>query len=342
MKIGNEARDITRHISEFIDVYAPNHLTQSKHTCHSYRSTLNKYLSFLEDQKGYTIKTVCKECFERQVIEEWMRYMRQKEGLEPDSVNVRLSGLRTFLKYLSSRDTLYSYLSVEADQIPKMKTVRKKVNGLSKAAVKAILNEPDQRTKTGRRDLVFMMIAYAIAARMSEILGIRLEHIHLDGDKPFITLFGKGNKTQTMYILPKVVLHLKKYIQEVHGEHPDPKSFLFFTRNGTHKDQISSKAIEKRLKIYAISAHEKCADVPLDLHLHQFRHARASHWMDEGINIIEISYLLGHEQLETTMKYLDISMEEMRKAQATLDDKDTSKVSRKWKNNKKSLKTLLK
>ena len=75
--------------------------------------------------------------------------------------------------------------------------------------------------------------------------------------------------------------------------------------------------------------------------MHQFRHARATHWMEEGMNIIEISYLLGHEQLETTMKYLDVSIESLRKAQAVLDDEDTSKVSRKWKN-KKSLKSLLK
>ncbi|MBR2794674.1 MAG: tyrosine-type recombinase/integrase, partial [Solobacterium sp.] len=73
-----------------------------------------------------------------------------------------------------------------------------------------------------------------------------------------------------------------------------------------------------------------------------FRHARASHWLEEGINIVEISYLLGHEQLETTMKYLDISIDDLRKAQATLDDEDTTKVSRKWKKNKNSLKLLLK
>ncbi len=80
----------------------------------------------------------------------------------------------------------------------------------------------------------------------------------------------------------------------------------------------------------------------MDQYLHQFRHARVSHWMDEGINIIEISYLLGHEHLEITMRYFDVSFEEMRKAQATLDDEDTSAVSRKWKNNKKSLQSLLK
>jgi len=342
MKNGDEARDLTMHISQFIDVYAPNHLTESKNTLRSYHSTLNKYLAFLEDQKGYTITTISKTCFEHELIEEWMRYMRREEELEPDTCNIRLGGLRKFLEYLSSRDITYAYLFTEAEQIPLMKTSKKKVNGLTRWAVKAVLNEPDQGTQTGRRDLVFMMIAYAIAARISEILGIRLRDIHLDGKEPFITLFGKGNKIRTMYILPKLVAHLKKYIQEAHGDCPDLENYLFYTRNGTHKDPLSAKAIENRLKKYAVSAHEKCTEVPLDLHMHQFRHARASHWLEEGINIVEISYLLGHEQLETTMKYLDISVDDLRKAQATLDDEDTAKVSRKWKKNKKSLKSLLK
>ena len=341
MKNGNDARELARHLSEFIDVYAPNHLTRSEHTCHSYRSSLNKYLAFLEDRKGYTLTTLCKACFEQKVIEEWMRYMRKEEGLEPDTCNVRLSGLRKFLKYLSSRDTAFAYLYTEAVTIPDMKTVKKHVRGLSKEAVKAIMKEPDQRTVTGRRDLVFIMIVYGIAARISEVINLRLKQIHLGDKNPNIVLFGKGGKTRTMYILPKLAAHLKRYIQEVHGDHPDPESYLFYSRNGTRKNPLSSKAMENRLKIYAASAHEKCEDVPLDLHMHQFRHARATHWMEEGMNIIEISYLLGHEQLETTMKYLDVSIESLRKAQKVLDDEDTSKVSRKWKN-KKSLKSLLK
>lgn len=342
MKHGNEAREIAMYISRFMEVYAPEHLTESKNTLHSYHSTLNKYLAFIEDQKGYTLTTLSKDCFKREMIEEWMRYMRNEEGLEPDTCNVRLSGFRTFIKYLSSRDPIYAFLHIEAEQIPMMKTEKKKVSGLTKNAVKTILKEPNQRTTTGRRDLVFLMIAYGIAARMSEILGIRLKDIHLDVAKPFISLRGKGNKIRTMYILPKLVAHLKKYIQEAHGEHPDPESYLFCSRNGTRKDSLSAKAIEKRIKAYAASAHEKCEDVPLDLHMHQFRHARSTHWLEEGINIVEISYLLGHEQLETTMKYLDVSIEDLKKAQATLDDEDTTKVSRKWKTNKRSLKLLLK
>jgi hypothetical protein len=51
------------------------------------------------------------------------------------------------------------------------------------------------------------------------------------------------------------------------------------------------------------------------------------------MNIVQISFLLGHEQLETTMIYLDISTEQEAKALATLEDENDKKVSKKWKNN---------
>lgn len=342
MKPGSEAQFLTKSISQFIYSYAPNHLTESEHTLKSYISTLSKYLTFLEDCKDYSISTIEKKCFERPMIEEWLRYMRNEEQLASETCNVRLGGLRTFLKYLGTRDIEYKYLYLDAMDIPLRKTGKKKVNGLTKNAVKAITAEADQSTVTGKRDLLFMMIAYGTGARMSEILSIQLKQIHIDCDKPYITVIGKGNKTRTLYILPKLVAHLKRYIKEMHGKDSNSDSYLFCSRNGSGKDSLSSRAIEKRLHMYAERAHEKCADVPLDLHAHQFRHARATHWLEEGINIIEISVLLGHEQLATTMKYLDISTQDQAKALATLDDENTSSISRKWKNKNGSLKSLLK
>ena len=341
MKSGKEARFLSKSVSEFISVYAPAHLTDSENTLKSYQVTLGKYLGFLEDDKGFSIQTISAECFEKQVIEEWMRHMRNIERLSPDTCNIRLGGLRTYLKYLGTREVKYKYLYSEAVDIPLMKTEKKKVSGLSKKVVKALMAAPNQSTPAGRRDLVFMIIAYGTAARMSEILSIKVGHLFLDGSKPRVTVIGKGGKVRTLYLLPKAVAHIRKYLNTAHGENPVPERYLFYSRNGNKEERISSKAIEKRLRMYAEKAHEKCSDVPLDLHAHQFRHARASHWLEEGMNIVEISVLLGHEQLATTMRYLDISTDDQIKAMATLEDENDSKVSAKWKNNNGSLKSLV-
>ena len=208
MKSGKEARFLSKSVSEFISVYAPAHLTESENTLKSYQATLGKYLGFLEDNKGFSIQTISFECFERPVIEEWMRHMRNIEHLSPDTCNIRLGGLRTYLKYLGTREVKYKYLYSEAVDIPLMKTEKKKVSGLSKKVVKALMAAPNQSAPAGRRDLVFMIIAYGTAARMSEILSIKVGHLFLDGSKPRVTVIGKGGKVRTLYLLPKAVANL--------------------------------------------------------------------------------------------------------------------------------------
>ena len=97
--------------------------------------------------------------------------------------------------------------------------------------------------------------------------------------------------------------------------------------------RTSEPALDKRIKLCAKIAHEKCPEVPLGAHAHQFRHAKASHWLEDGISIVQISFLLGHEQLETTMKYLDITTEEKASALATLEMEREKSPNKKWKNN---------
>ena len=69
--------------------------------------------------------------------------------------------------------------------------------------------------------------------------------------------------------------------------------------------------------------------------------AKASHWLEDGINVVQISFLLGHENLNTTMKYLDITTEEKVKALATLETEEEHNTPKKWRNNEASLTSFL-
>jgi len=151
-------------------------------------------------------------------------------------------------------------------------------------------------------------------------------------DQNSYTILGKGQKPRTLYLLPKAVSHIKKYIGEVHGSNADPGAYLFYSRVSGKYAKLTEPAMDKRLKGYAKKAHEKCADVPPKIHAHQFRHAKASHWIEDGLNVLQVSFLLGHAQLETTMVYLDVTMEEKGKALATLENENDRKITKKWKN----------
>lgn len=327
-----ESLEIARYINTFITDYAPIHKTNSEHTVKGYRNALTLYLTFLEKEQSITPSDLSINCFSLEHIEKWMKWIMENRGCSAQTCNIRLGALRTFLKYLSERNLVYLSVYEAACTIPSMKVPKRKINGLSKKAVKQLLEMPKLSTKTGRRDLTFMILLYSTAARLDEILSLTVQDVHLETEKPYISIVGKGHKRRTLYLLPKVKAHLKKYIDEYHGEKSDPASYLFYSRNLGPHGKMSQAAIDKMLKKHAKAAHLFCDEVPLGLHAHQFRHAKASHWLEDGMNIVQISFLLGHEQLETTMVYLDITTEDERKALATLEYEKDKNVSKKWKN----------
>ncbi len=340
MKSPNEAVDIARHISYFLNTYAPSQLTNSEHTLKSYSLTLSIYIGFLENEKRIQPENLNCSCFERKVIEEWLIWLAGERTCSPGSCNNRLASLRVFLKYLGTRDVRFLYLSNSASQIPLRKTLKRKMEGLSRNAVTALLAAPNPQHKMERRDLAFMVLLYATATRLDEILSLKTRNLCLEKERPSITIMGKGHKMRTMYLLPKAVAHMKGYLEDFHGKSPDPEAFVFYSRNVGPHGRMTQAAIAKMLKKYAVKAHDNCPDVPLNLHAHLFRHAKASHWLEDGMNIVQISFLLGHEQLQTTMGYLKITAQQDASALATLQGENDKKAVPKWKDHDGTLSTF--
>ena len=198
----------------------------------------------------------------------------------------------------------------------------------------------DTHKKAGIRDLTLMVLLYATAARIDELLSIKIKDLYLTAGKPYVIITGKGGKIRTLYLLPKAVGFLQLYLKKFHGESPISDDYLFYSSIHGRNTKLSQQAVHKVLRKYAASANEKCQDVPLDLHAHQFRHAKASHWLEDGMNIVQISFLLGHSSVETTMVYLDITTEQEMKALATLEDEKNQNVSVKWDPSKDTLSDL--
>jgi site-specific recombinase XerD len=337
IKASGESVKIARHINTFLNEYVPSQKSKSSHTLKSYQYALSLYIDFLETQKNTKPESLRGECFCTEYIEDWLLWIMEQRNCSAATCNNRLASLRVFLKYLGKRDVSYLHLSQAASQITRKKQRRKKVTGMSKNAVQTLLAVPNLSSKTGRRDLALMVTIYSTAARLDEILSLKVKHLHLDAMKPCITVIGKGDKIRTLYLLPKTTAHLEKYFAEYHGDSPNPNAYVFYSRNHGLFGKMSQTAVNKRLAIHAETAHKICDEVPLDLHAHQLRHAKASHWLEDGMNIVQISFLLGHEQLKTTMIYLDITTEQEAKALATLDDENDKAVSKKWKNSAASL-----
>ncbi|MCD8182401.1 MAG: tyrosine-type recombinase/integrase [Bacteroides sp.] len=98
---------------------------------------------------------------------------------------------------------------------------------------------------------------------------------------------------------------------------------------------ITQEVIGKWFNIYTKIASQGQPEFPKSFHCHSFRHARATHWLEDGVNPAQIQRLLGHESIETTMKYVGVSSGQIAKALCFMEDSLTLSIEKKYKKVKK-------
>ena len=336
-KTNTESIEIANYITKYLNEYIKYAKSTSNCTLKSYKDSLRLYLEYLETI-GINLTNLSYECFNTQNIENWLIYLKDVRNNTNQTINLRLTSLKVFLEYLGKQDISLLYIHTHACTISKRKTPKIKVKGISKNAIQVLFNSINQSTIKGRKDLTMFVLMYNTAARLNEILSLKLKDVILNVQEPYITIIGKGNKLRCLYLLPKTVEYLKIYIGENHIN-SDSNDYLFYSNIKGKQCKLSEQSIEKQLRKWASLANKQCSEIPLNLHPHQLRHSAATHWLDDGMNIVQISYLLGHEQLQTTMVYLEITTAQKAKALEVIDDTRNEKV---WKSEISSLTELCK
>lgn len=328
-KNNNEAIEFARLYHKWIDYST---IACSSHTVRTYEFSFKLYIEFLEDHKKIRTMSFCMaDNFSIKTIKEWLSWLSKTRSCKPQSCNARLAAIRSFLRYAGDINMKYRHLYLESICIPRLKEAKRQVEAISKEAMKVLLQMPNPSTNAGFRDVVLFSFLYGTAARIDEALSLKLKNLHLDEGRAYAIIVGKGNKMRTLFIQKLLAKNLKLYIRKIHGEAPNMDDYLFFSRVGGHDSKLTQPAINKRLKKYARQANSICKEVPLDMHAHVFRHSCATHWIEDGMNIVQVSKLLGHANIATTMAYLSITIDMKTKAVMELEDEQIRKLPKRWK-----------
>ena len=324
MKNNSEAIEFARIYHKWIDYST---IASSLHTVRTYEFSFKLYIEFLEERKKIRTSSFCMtDNFSVDTIKEWLAWLSETRSCKSQSCNARFAAIRSFLKYAGEANIKYRHLYLEACCIPRLKESKRQVEAISKEAMKVLLQMPNPSSTTGFRDVVLFSFLYGTAARIDEVLSLKLKSLHLDSDRAYAVIVGKGDKMRTLFIQKILANNIRLYIRKFHGE------ILFFSRVGGLESKLTQPAVNKRLKQYAKAANAICKDVPLDMHAHVFRHSCATHWLEDGMNIVQVSKLLGHASIATTMAYLSITIDMKTKAVMQLEDEQTRKLPKQWKN----------
>ena len=302
-------------IRNFLEIYLPTYRHAGENTVKSYRTGLNQYLDYVSSKKQISRFAVTGAMFSYDMVTEYLHWLSVDRKVSSATCNNRLAVIRAFISYASACKPEYIDLKSRLSQIKGKKNDQfGKVDYMSEAAVKALMEAPDVSTTAGLTDQFMMVMLYDTGARIQEILSLRLCDLKID-KTPTAIIHGKGDKTRIVPLMPETVKHLKKYLSVLHpDEQIHSESYLFFTRHKGQKVQMCDDTARYRIQRYAAAAKENCPDVPDNPHPHMWRHTRAMHLYQHGMDLERISQWLGHSQLETTLIYAHSDTEDKRKA----------------------------
>ena len=180
-------------IRNFLEVYLPVHRGAGANTVNTYRAGLNQYLDFVADKQGISRYAVTASMFSYEMVTEYLQYLTAERKLSPATCNNRLAVIRAFITYASACKPEYIDLKNRLGKIKSKKNDNfGKVDYMSEAAVKALMEAPDTSTNIGLQDQLLMILLYDTGARIQEVLHLKLCDFKLD-KTPTVILHGKGS-----------------------------------------------------------------------------------------------------------------------------------------------------
>jgi integrase/recombinase XerD len=193
---------------------------------------------------------------------------------------------------------------IEIDRIPFPRRERKLPLILSREEVKALLEAPGKL-----RDRAVLAVLYGSGLRVAEATQLKPRDIDARRQVLWVRQ-GKGRKDRQT-LLPAKLLELLRWYWKAER----PGDWLFPGRDRTRP--VSPKAVYLACRDAA-----QVAGIQKPVHPHLLRHAFATHLLESGVNLRTIQLLLGHANLESTARYLQVADVAIRSTPSPLDALD--------------------
>jgi len=233
---------------------------------------------------------------DRRALETFVR-QQMASGLSPRSVARSIAAVRGFYRFLVLEQRLEQN---PADDLTPPRAWPALPKFLSIEQVDTLIAQPDVATPLGLRDRAMIELLYATGMRVSELIGVRPDDLHLR--QQYVTCIGKGNKERLIPIGEQAADWVAKYLRDGRPALVSPKArssprVFLNVRGGA----LSRVGFWKILK-----AHGRRAKLPPALSPHVVRHSFATHLLERGADLRAIQMMLGHADVSTTQIYTHV------------------------------------
>jgi len=278
----------------------------SPHTLRSAHHDLRVFVRWC-DSRGLSAPTQ----LSRPVLEQYQRHLhllRKADGkpLAAGAQRHRLQHMKGLCRWLVRENLLPSNPASEL-MLPKpLRQLPRSI--LSFAEVERILAQPDIETPVGLRDRAMMELLYSTGLRRLELVGLTSGDIDFTR-RLLLVRHGKGGSDRYVPIGERALDWLMRYLDEARDELALPGVDTLFVSD--YGDALQDGALSTVVK-----RHIKRADINKPGSCHLFRHACATHMLENGADIRFIQALLGHAKLNTTQIYTHVSIDKLQEIHA--------------------------
>ena len=295
----------------FLTDFVPRQRALSPHTLHSYRDSLKLLLQFVAGKTGDPSNLTIEQLTVAQVTA-FLHHLESKRNSRASTRNVRLSAIHSFFRYVGTQYPEHLMQTQHLLGIPFKRMEAREIQHLEWKELQTVLNGINRSTQPGRRDFTLLSLLFNTGARVSEIVGLQATDLRLR-EPPSVRLRGKGNKERSCPLWPETARLLLELLEE-QDMLPDRPEAVFRNQWGARLTRfgvrlILRKHIENAIPRAPSLKHKR-------LHPHSMRHSTAIHLLRAGVDLSTIAHWLGHASLNTTNKYLSLSLDDKREALA--------------------------
>jgi len=299
------------HLKAFL-AYLKLNRHVSPHTVRAYESDVSQYLAFVAGETGKKMSALGPADLDLDSVRLHIAELNKADKAR-STVARKLSGLRTFIKYLRREEIIEHDPAAMAVAPKRDQTIP---THLSEPEIARLIETPSTADALGRRDQAILELFYASGLRLSELVAIDLEDLNLS-DR-MVRVMGKGGKERILPFNQSTVSALKAWMKDraaiVAARLPrriarssktsrpqdlktsDP---LFINYRGT---RLTGRSVDRLLRRYVAQCSTRMGVSP-----HALRHSFATHLLQRGADLRAIQELLGHARLSTTQRYTHVN-----------------------------------
>jgi integrase/recombinase XerC len=286
-----------RAITDFLE-YLAKERRLSPHTVTAYANDLARFRGFMEEH----LEKSRPEEVDHNDVRSWVISTLEDEGLLPQTVNRRLSCLRSYFKYLRSMGI------ITTDPMPKVTALR------SKKALPLFIDRSRMEQLlegmafgegfAGMRDRIVIELLYGTGMRRAELIGLKVSDVDMYAGQ--LKVLGKRAKERVIPFSAHLSGLLKEYLKEREVLPPAPGTHGLIVRDDG--SPINESFVYQKVNKYLRLVTTVGKRSP-----HVLRHTFATHMLNNGADINAVKELLGHASLAATQVYTHNTIDKLKR-----------------------------